>query len=130
MAYAKFVAYGLFSQNSDYEPPKPPIDFNAYAMTTPTRQVFGEVLATQASDYTLDLATFGTILLMVVQNLDTTNYFTATWRSAANGSTDNKARVTTNYGFLVTNDVTPGSDLILRANTADCKAYIWVVGLV
>lgn len=130
MGYAKLELYGQFSQNSDFQPPKPPVDLTAFSMTTPTRQYYAEVLATQASNFTLDLNAFGTIVLMVVQNMDTTNYFKATWLSTGNAAVPNIARVATSYGVLVTTDVTPSGDLILRADTADCKAAIWVVGLV
>lgn len=124
--FAKLALSLTYSENSDYSQPrlKPPID--PWESTTVTHyEVQYRNIGT--STETLELGGFTTIECLIVKNKDTTNYVTATFDSAGNGSTDNVLRI--HKGFpLVVSDVTPGSDLILQANTAACDVEVIILG--
>jgi hypothetical protein len=119
------VAY-TYSENSDYSAPKLKTNLDNYTSSASTHyEVQYREVGTSAE--TLEMGGFTAVEHVVIKNKDATNYVTCTWDSAGNGSTDNIIRIAAGK-FAVIPDLTPGSDLILTANTAACDCEVIVVG--
>jgi hypothetical protein len=124
--YAKLALALTYSENSDYSSPKLKTSLDNWTSTTATHyEVQYREIGT--SSETIELGGFTTIECLVLKNKDSTNYVTATFDSAGNSSVDNILRVGAGK-ILVLTDVTPGSDLLLQANTAACDVEIIIVG--
>ena len=80
---------------------------------------------------TVDLSEFGTIQDLVIYNRDSTNYVDTTHRTGTTAGTAQaqSARIDASKAVSL-GDVTPGNDLILTANSADCEVIIEVWGSV
>ena len=124
--YSKLNVSVTYSENSDYSAPKLKTRLDPFESTSSTHyEVQYREVGTSAE--TLELGGFTTIEYLVVKNKDATNYVTATFDSAGNSTVDNILRVAAGK-ILVLTDVTPGSDLILQANTAACDCEVVIVG--
>mgnify|MGYP003128074614 FL=1 len=124
--YAKLHVKGLFSKNSDYSDPKVSMAPAAYALT-PDEYIHTELQADTSSGTTLTTSILSSATLLVVKNNDATNYVTATFRSAGNGSTNNIVRIAAG-GFLAVSDYTVANNLLLVANSAACECEVFIVG--
>ena len=128
--YVKLEVRGIYSKNSDYSAPK--VDFNPADYTlTPDEYFHCEVQAALATDTpahtTIDTSILASATLLVIKNNDGTNYVTATFDSAGNGSTDNIVRIHAG-GVLATTDFTVAQNLKLVSNSAHCECEVFIVG--
>jgi len=80
-----------------------------------------ETNGTSATTYYIDHLTSVTDL--IIENLDTTNFVTLTFRTGANGATDNKIKLL-KTDIIILQDVTVANNLIFTANTAAVKLKI------
>jgi hypothetical protein len=124
--FAKVSLGFVYSENSDYSNPRLKPLIAPYESTTATQYESQLRAVGFAAPETVELGGFTTIECLVLKNCDATNYVTATFDSAGNSSVDNILRVGPGK-ILVLTDVTPGSDLVLQANTAavDCEIFIF-----
>lgn len=125
--YYKVEKRVIISRNSDYSDPIH--DYTYTDKATITRHMANEVLAVTGG-LTYDLAPMGTIKDCIISNLDDTNYVDVTFRNTANSATDNKVRILAGKSVNLGDTITPGNDLVLTADTADCECRIEVVGTV
>jgi hypothetical protein len=123
--YVSLTATARYSASSDYSDPTIEEAFS-YASTTPTSSLNYRVTVLQASDTTVELGSFTTIYFVLVKNRGS-YYVTATFASTDIAS--NKQRIAASGPPLILTDVLPASDLVLRANTADCICDVIVVGV-
>lgn len=125
--FATLEILGKCSAYSTMTPAQTVFDPASYALLS-TASTAGEYIHTQVQADTggtsVALTHIGTMTLLVVKNLDVTNYVTATFGSVANGS-NNILRIAAG-GFLVTTDI--DSNLTLAANSAACNCEVFVVG--
>lgn len=123
--YLKKVTRYILSENADYTSPiLPGREFvEEYTCTRYKKQAY--LAATGGT--TIDLSEFSTIEDLTVRNLDETNYVDTTHRTAAGSTTDQSTRVDAGKSVSL-GDVTPGSDLVLTANGADCAVEVEVFG--
>jgi hypothetical protein len=124
--YAKVSLGYTYSENSDYSNPRTKPLIAPYESTTATRYE-AQLTNIGTSQETLETGGFTTIECLILKNCDTTNYVTATFRSAGNGSTDNVIRVGPGK-LLVLTDVTPSGDFKLQANTAAVDVEFYCFG--
>ena len=94
---------------------------------TPDEYFHAEIQADTSAGTTITTSILSSSTLLMVKNNDATNYVTATFDSAGNGSTDNVVRIAAG-GFLVTTDFTVAQNLKLVANSAACECEIFIVG--
>lgn len=123
--YLKIEVGFVASENSDYSDPENNVEFDPYEALVEGYESFKREIGT--SNETVELGQYSTINELIVKNLDPTNYVTATFRSAGNGSTDNIIRIGAGK-FAILPDVTPGNDLVLVANGAACLVRIAIAG--
>lgn len=76
---------------------------------------------------TVTTSIYSSVTLVAIQNDDSTNYVTATFRTAGNSSTDNIVRIPAG-GFLLVTDFTAANNLVLTANTAECNCRVIIAG--
>jgi hypothetical protein len=119
------------SPNSDYSNPEwPPRQFSSLDLN-PNDCMWWDLLTVPAgAGITLDTSPFTSPLLVFVQNTSTTagNFVTATFRTVANGATDNKIRIAENNGLLVLNDLAPANDLKLQGSLASASCRVIIAG--
>ena len=124
--YAKLEIRGIYSKSSDYSSPK--ADFNpAIYAVTPDEYFHCEIQADTSAGTTITTSILASATLLVVKNNDASNYVTATFDSAGNGSTDNLIRIAPG-GILATTDFTVAQNLKLVANSAACECEVFIVG--
>ena len=124
--YAKLDITGTYSKSSTYEPAKVSFSPASYEVT-PDEYFHIEVQADTSAGTTVTTSILSSASLLVVKNNDATNYVTATFDSAGNGSTDNIVRIAAK-GFLAVTDFTVAQNLKLVANSAACECEVFVVG--
>lgn len=95
---------------------------------TPTRHKILEILAVTGG-LTIDLAEFGTITDIEIVNRDGTNFVDTTHRNTPGGATDQNTRINAGQSVKL-GPVTPGNDLVLTADTADCECIVEIYGTV
>lgn len=114
----------IFSENSDYSDPEFITNLEDFILT-PDEVQFFKIEAPTGGGTTLTTSFLGAASLLVVQNVDASNFVTVTFRSAGNGATNNIIRIAAG-GFLMTTDFTVANNLVLAADTAavNCKVII------
>lgn len=127
--YAKASVKLVYSTNADYSDPEiDTYNWSDYEISAPTKCEERKVSAATGAGTTITTnGTYTTVSLVVVHNLDTTNYVTATYRSAGGGATDQNIRIAAGR-YLVLCDFTAASNLVLVANGAACTCQVVVVG--
>lgn len=85
-----------------------------------------DVTAVTGGGTTVTTSGYTTGYQAIIQNLDPTNYVTATYRTAAGGVTDQNVRIYPNTR-LVLPEFTKASNILLVADTADCKCRIAIL---
>jgi hypothetical protein len=121
--YGKVRASLVVSTASDYSDPYLETNFADFTFT-PT-EVFKVKVSAATTGTTIDLSTFTTVSLIMIKNLDTTNYVDMTKNySSVNGVSRIAAK-----GILI--EQSPGTianDLVLTANTAACLCEVIIAG--
>ena len=124
--YAKISVKGVYSKNSDYSFPKAMFAPDANTLT-PDEYMHLEIEA-DTGGTTVTTSTLASATMVMVKNNDTTNYVTATFRSAGNSSTPNIIRIAAG-GFLVVTDFTVANNLALTGPDSEgCECEIFIVG--
>ena len=124
--YTKLELTAVYSKNSDYSSPKVKMAPAAFTLT-PDEYFHVEVEADTSGGTTITTSILNSATLLVVKNNDATNYVTATFDSAGNGSQDNLVRIAAG-GVLATTDFTVAQNLKLVANSAACECEVFIVG--
>jgi hypothetical protein len=114
------------SENADLSPAylRGPAITRTYA---PVNTISRRLTIATTPGNSIDTTSFTTVTMVVVHNRDTTNFVTATWRSAANGATDNKVKIPAG-GVFATEDLTKANGITFVADTATCSLDVWVFG--
>jgi len=102
------------SSASDYS--RPVTSAGEYT-STPDEFRVNDVIEVATAGQTYTLSHLSSVEQVRVTNLDSTNYLDVTFRSAANGATDNKVRIAATKTWDCP-DVTVANNLTLTANTA------------
>ena len=123
--YAKIALTGTYSKDSTYTPAKVFMEPADYAVT-PDEWMHLEVQADTGST-TVTTSHLASATALIVKNNDTTNYVTATFRSAGNSSTNNIIQIAAG-GFLVVSDFTVANNLALAANSAAVECEVLIFG--
>ena len=126
--YAKISVKGVYSKNSDYSFPKAMFAPDANTLT-PDEYMHLEIEA-DTGGTTVTTSTLASATMVMVKNNDTTNYVTATFKSAGNGGaggTNNIIRIAAG-GFIAVTDFTVAGNLALAANSAACECEVFIIG--
>ena len=123
--YAKISVKSVYSKNSDYSFPKAMFAPDANTLT-PDEYMHLEIQA-DTGGTTVTTSTLSSATMVMVKNNDTTNYVTATFRSAGNSSTNNIIRIAAG-GFIAVTDFTVANNLALAANSAACECEVFIIG--
>lgn len=119
------------SANSDYSNPEwPPRLLSALALTPDECLMWEPLVAAVGGGTTLTTSHLDSATFLAVQNQSTTPgcYVTATFRSAANGATDNKVRIAENNGLFVTTDFAVANNLVLVGCGSGAQCLVIVCG--
>lgn len=122
--YARLRLVLEASEYSDYAAPD---GVSHQTLKTPDEWILGRLMEIDTSATSVVTSQFSALTMLVVQNTDSTNYVSLTFRSAGNGSTDNIVRIAAGETF-VTSDVTAASNLSLTANTAAVSVRVSLLG--
>lgn len=122
--YLKAELEILLSANADYSDEDWVTNWADYT-PTPDEAFQMEIQADVGSAVTVYTSHLSTVTLVALKNTDSTNFVTATFRTAGNGATDNIIRIPAG-GLLVVSDFTAANNLTLQADTAvvNCKVLV------
>ena len=126
--YAKIELSARYSASSDYSSPDWTTSTWLPFELTPDEGAQFKVEAATSSGTTVTTSIYSSVTLVAVQNIDPTNYVTATFRTAGNSTTDNIIRIAADGGILVVSDFTAANNLVLAADTAVCTCRVLIVG--
>ena len=123
--YARLRINVEVSEQSDYG--RPYVNTSLACALTPDEVFDVKVDCDTGGGTTFTTSMLSSISLVLVENLDTTNYVELTFRSVANGATNNKVRLAAG-DVCVLRDVTAANNLAFVANTAAVKVRLIIMG--
>ena len=122
--YLKEVTNVRVSASSDYSNPYIETSQWPNETLTPTYAELRKLRA-QVAGTTVETGPFATITKFRVYNAGPTNFVTVTWTSTGASSHSQKVPVGTNLSIP---DVTPTTDPVITADTADCDCWVLIAG--
>lgn len=128
--YARARLNFAYSAVSDFSNPQSKLSLDLTSTPTGTG---GQWIEVATGGTTITLSTYSAIAHIVVHNSDTTNFVTVGWTDSA--STANApvvpASTSTLPAVLMIPDVDPSAaDLVLTADTAACKCWVFISGTI
>jgi hypothetical protein len=127
--YFKLKVGAIYLENSDFSRPKLQLDLDTYAPTTAVKYWSG-IISASTGGTTVELGNFSSILALVVQNKDSTNYVDMEWTytDGAVADTANKQQLVKGGLLVLSGTVKVSSDLVFTADTAACDVEVTIVG--
>ena len=126
--YCKAQLTAVYSENADFSDPE--IDtsnWEEFVLTAPTKSEERKVVATSSAAITIVTATYTTVALFAVKNLDPTNYVTCVYKTAGGGATAQTCRIPAG-GMLILSDLTAATSPTLQATSANCLCKVFIAG--
>jgi hypothetical protein len=117
----------VVSENSDYSDPELKSNWDPFELTPQSAEQTIVRVDTGGGDVITTTGRFTAVTFVAVLNTDSTNYVTATYRTAGGAAVDQNVRIPAG-GLLVLSDFTTANNLTLVANTAACVCKVIVAG--
>lgn len=121
--YAKLSLKLISSETSDYSDPY--VEHEALLTFSPTECESHKLAISNAAASTIYTDKYTAISLVMIENLDATNYVTVTWTNAVPAAIAH--RIPAGQVFLI-QDLTEASNFTMQANTAPCNVRYTIVG--